>query len=45
MKFRYFTALFMLFFFPLSSWALTLADETKYGRETYLQITGSAKLS
>jgi hypothetical protein len=44
MKFGRIAALFMLFFFPLSSWALTLNEERKYGRQAYLQIVGSAKL-
>ncbi|MGD0228755.1 MAG: M48 family metalloprotease [Syntrophorhabdales bacterium] len=44
MKFRYLTALVLLFFFPLSLWALTLSDETKYGQESYLELVASARL-
>jgi predicted Zn-dependent protease len=43
MKLRYVTALFVLFFFPIQAWTLTLDEESKYGREAYLQIAGSAR--
>ncbi len=44
MKFRYVTALLVLFLFPVQAWTLTLEEEGKYGREVYLQVATSAKL-
>ena len=44
MKVKYVTALLVLFFFPVQAWTLTLDEESKYGREVYLQVAGSAKL-
>ncbi len=44
MKLRYVTALLVLFFFPVQAWTLTLDEESKYGREAYVQIAGSARL-
>ena len=44
MKFKYVTALLVLFFFPVQAWTLTLDEESKYGKEVYLQIARSAKL-
>ncbi len=43
MKLRYVTTLLVLFFFPLQAWTLTLDEESKYGREAYLQMAGSSK--
>jgi predicted Zn-dependent protease len=43
-KFNYVTALLVLFFFPVQAWTLTLDEESKYGREAYIEIAGSAKL-
>jgi len=44
MKLKYVTALLVLFFFPVQAWTLTLDEESKYGREAYVQIAGSEKL-
>ncbi len=44
MKFKHLTALLVLLLFPLQTWALTLDEESKYGRESFVQITRSARI-
>jgi predicted Zn-dependent protease len=44
MKLKYVTALLVLFFFPVQAWTLTLDEESKYGREAFVEIAGSAPL-
>jgi predicted Zn-dependent protease len=44
MKPRHVIALLVFLLFPLRAWGLSLDEESKYGREAYVQIAGSAKL-
>jgi beta-barrel assembly-enhancing protease len=48
MKYKFFVflvALFFLFAIPLESYALSLEEEKKYGREVYLEIARSAPIN
>ncbi len=45
MKFKYFIILFLAVFLPTQLHGLTLEEETKYGREVYLEIARSASIN
>lgn len=44
MKFKYVIALLVLLVFPVQAWTLSLEEESKYGREVYVQVAKSARL-
>jgi beta-barrel assembly-enhancing protease len=45
MKFRRIVALLLIVLFPLNVFALTIAEESKYGREVFISIAKAARLS